>query len=53
MTLRQASVRQAFISGVFTPGDVSPLVVPEVVNLPIIFLTVSNISKNGWHLYAQ
>jgi hypothetical protein len=45
VSLKQASVRNASIQGIFTPGDVSPLVVPEIVNLPIIFSSVSNIQK--------
>jgi hypothetical protein len=45
MTTRQASVRNASIQAVLIPGDVSPLFVPEDVNIPIVFSTVSNIQK--------
>lgn len=45
MSLRQARVTRASIQGVFIPGDVSPLVVPEDINLPIWFQNVSNIQK--------
>lgn len=45
MSTLRASVRNASIQGIFTPGDVSPLSVPEDVNLPINFSNVSNLQK--------
>jgi hypothetical protein len=46
MGLSPASVNRASIQATFIPGEVSPLSIPEILNLPVCFQNVSNLKKD-------